>query len=108
MYVDLAEVRKTWLERRGGGLVQLSTSGKHCHVYQDVFGCEFWPLGCLEVSYSDTHPVTWGDMIPAKQALSEPRVTLPDALSGSYATLLLTSPDGHLQDNMRELLHWMM
>lgn len=108
MYVDLTDVRKEWLSPRGRGLQQLRTSGLHCNVYQDVFGCDFWPRDILEVCYQDSHLVTWGDVLQAKLALSQPRVTLPQNMAGKYATLLFTNPDGHLQDHMKEVLHWMV
>lgn len=108
VYVPLGQVRKEWLGTRGRGIEQLRCLGQHSHIYDDVFGFEFRPLGFLWVVYPDGYQVTWGDLIPAKHALLEPRVTLPGNLRGDYATLLLTNPDAHLQDSTQELLHWMV
>lgn len=108
VYIPLVEVRREWLDTRGRGLQQLHTLGRHSHIYQDVFGREFHPQGFLWVEYPDGHRVTWGDMVAAKHAVIPPQVTLPGNLGGGYATLILTNPDGHLQDSTRELLHWMV
>lgn len=108
VYIPLGEVKEEWLEARGRGIEQLQCLGQHSRIYEDVFGREFRPLGFLWVVYPDGHQVTWGDLIPAKHALSQPLVTLPGNLSGEFATLLLTNPDGHLQDSTQELLHWMV
>ena len=90
-------------------MFQLRTSGTHCHIYQDVFGYEFRPVGFLSVSYSEYYPVTWGNLIQAKHALEAPRVELHSLhLPDGYVSLALTNPDGHLLDNTQELLHWMM
>lgn len=107
VYIPLEEVRSVWLAPRGQGFRQLQTSGLHSNIYNDVFGAVFRPLGFLEVSYSNCH-VTWGDVIPAKDALVQPKVILPHQLKGDYASLILTNPDGHLHDNTQELLHWMV
>jgi len=108
VYVPLDEVRKVWLGPKGRGLYQLKTAGLHSRIYQDVFGHTFWPLGVLEVSYSNSHQVTWGDMIDAKNTTSPPSVQLPTKLNGEFATLVLSDPDSHLQESSQELLHWMV
>ena len=108
MYIPLAEVRREWLGARGRGLQQLHCMGHHSHIYQDVFGCEFRPLGFLWAEFPEGHLVTWGDIVAAKHASTQPRVTLPGNLGGGYATLTLTNPDGHLKDSTHELLHWIV
>lgn len=106
--VPLEEVREEWLGPLGRGICQLQTAAHHCNIYRDVFGTVFRPSGFLKVLYSDVHEVTWGDMIPAKHTLHQPRVILPSTLRENYASLTLTNPDGHLQENSQELLHWMV
>lgn len=108
VHIPLAEVRKEWLDSWGCGLQHLYTLGQHSRIYQDVFGREFKPLGLLRVEYPEGQHVTWGDMVVAKHAAVQPQVTLPGNLEGGFATLILTNPDGHLQDNTQELLHWMV
>ena len=109
VYVPLEEVRKECLDVRWGrGLHQLETAGNHSNIYQDVFGDIFRPLGFLEVLYPEHNKVSWGNLIEAKNTLSQPQVTLPAHLLGNYATLILTDPDGHLQEGSGELLHWMV
>lgn len=109
VHVPLDEVRHCWLDVRGRGLHQLQTSGTHCHIYQDIFGAEFRPQDFLSISYSDCHPVSWGNLIAAKHTLYPPRIILlSQHLPSGYASLILTDPDGHLLDNTQELLHWMM
>ena len=109
MYVPLDDVWRGWTEPRGRGLHQLQTAGEHCHVYQDVFGGLFRPLGFLNISYANAHSVAWGNLIVATDALNPPTVTLQsEQLPPGYASLVLTNPDGHLLDNTKDLLHWMM
>lgn len=87
---------------------QLQCIGEHSHIYQDVFGGVFRPAGELGVCYGDNDHVVWGDVMAAKLTLSPPKVTFPSHLPHQYTTLVLSNPDGHLQDHMQELLHWMV
>ena len=106
VFVPLDEVKRDWLDPRGKATNQLQTIGIHDHIYQDVFGIVFRPLGFLEVCYMPLHHVKWGDVMPAKNMASAPVVSLPKGLKGKYASLIMTNPDGHLQDSTKELLHW--
>ena len=108
VFVPLDEVRREWLGGRGRGLHQLRSLGLHSLIYQDVYGQEFMPQGILGVSYLAGPQVTWGDIVVAKDATAAPQVTLPSDPKHGYATLTLTNPDGHLQQQSQELLHWMM
>ena len=108
VHVPLSEVRKAWLGSRGRGMDQLQSAGKHSQVYQDVFGGVFRPGGELGVCYGESDHVAWGDVLAAKLVSSPPKVILPKLLPHQYATLILSNPDGHLQDPMQELLHWMV
>jgi hypothetical protein len=108
VYVPLDDVRREWLDARGRGTTQLKHLGHHSGIYKDVFGKEFHPQGYLWAEYPESHLVTWGDIIAAKYAVSQPKVTLPGNMDGTYATLILTNPDGHLGDNTQEVLHWMV
>ncbi|KPP63245.1 39S ribosomal protein L38, mitochondrial-like [Scleropages formosus] len=92
------------------GPFQLRDVAMHYGVYRDLFpGAFFIPRVMLRVAYGNeaTSHVHYGNHITPTEALTAPRVTF-EADKGSLWTLLLTSPDEHLQDNEGEYVHWLV
>ena len=112
VFIPLSDVQAEW--RHHWGLQHLHTIGKHNRLYTDVFNCEFRPKAFISVAYGDTesdiHVVHHGNLLTPTQVANPPKIRLPHELKKveGYASLLLTNPDGHLQDNALEVLHWMM
>ena len=66
----------------------------------------------MGITYEEGREVCRGNLLYPRQVSEPPLVSLPlktpcEEGDGLY-TLVLTNPDGHLQDNKKEVLHWMM
>ncbi|GAB1602361.1 39S ribosomal protein L38, mitochondrial-like isoform X1 [Argonauta hians] len=86
----------------------------HYGIYRDLFdNAYFYPRPVLNIFYDyDEEFVTIvynGNKILPSEAFVEPYVRLDvpsDEKDSSFWSLVLTSPDSHLQDNTSEYLHW--
>ncbi|ESO83087.1 hypothetical protein LOTGIDRAFT_134046, partial [Lottia gigantea] len=108
--LDLEEVNKTWMEENGATFYQ--TIAEHYGIWRDLFNhCFFHPKFFMDITYNITDsrymPIYMGNAVAPFEARSAPNVSYecdPDSLY----TLILTSPDGNLQNNNTEFLHWMV
>jgi large subunit ribosomal protein L38 len=101
--VSLEDVQKDWYS--GQGLKHLKTVGSHFGLYHDVYGMTFEPQETMEISFESGRSVHYGNRIPPADMSTAPDVKLPQ--SDCYLTLTMTTPDGHLSDPSKEVLHWM-
>lgn len=114
MQVPLDVIANEWRCSKDG-LKHLQTVANHCQVYDKIFNEVFTPCGYMGVSYEGNTDVLKGNILYPRQVQQPPVVTLPIVMSANnqeqfdgFYTLILTNIDGHLQDNTKEVLHWMM
>ncbi|KAL2101849.1 hypothetical protein ACEWY4_003610 [Coilia grayii] len=116
LQVPLERVRAEW--ERTSGPYHIRRLAEHYGIYRDLFPSAFFvPRVMMRVQYShgdaDTDAcsasaaVHYGNQLPAATAAAPPKVTY-EAEEGSLWTLLLTSPDEHLQDGNLEYIHWLV
>ncbi|XP_064598797.1 large ribosomal subunit protein mL38-like [Liolophura sinensis] len=92
------------------GLISTRVLAEHYGIFRDLFdGAHFVPNTRLEVSYNFDDefilPVYRGNKLEASLVHTAPCVEYTTD-PASLWTLILTNPDGHLQDNSAEVLHW--
>lgn len=108
--IDLDETRKEWLQTLGPS--QKKEIGDHYAIFEHLYKEGFFiPYINLEVFYDlngdSLLPVHTGNVIKPAEALKYPAVNYesdPDSLW----TLALTSLDGHMTDNNKEYVHWLV
>ena len=111
--VPLDEVAAEW-RQSPHGRIHLQTAASHCDVFRSLFGEAFLPSGFLGVTHGNGAEVYRGNILYPRQVLETPTVSLPSLHDhrqqgdARFFTLTLTNPDGNLQYNWKELLHWMM
>ncbi|XP_013422116.1 39S ribosomal protein L38, mitochondrial [Lingula anatina] len=106
--IPLSEVQSEW-EKISGPDFSV-TMARHYNIFKDLFGpVYFTPRVPLDIFYEldseDVAPVYCGNRIAASESGQAPVVQF-DAPEDTLWTLVMTSPDGHLQDNTAECLHW--
>ncbi|XP_028175002.1 39S ribosomal protein L38, mitochondrial [Ostrinia furnacalis] len=108
--VDLVEVRKEWLINSGPN--QKKVIADHYGVYEHLYGEGYFiPYVNLEIFHESKEglalPVYTGNVIKPSEALDQPSVSY-EADKGSLWTLALTSLDGHMTENEKEYVHWLV
>lgn len=108
--LDMDKVHKEW--RTESGPRHICRVAEHYGIFRDMFdGAHFNPVIPLDVWYDYDEefvtPVKYGNIIPAKEACIPPNAEY-SAEEDSLWTLVMSSPDGNLEQNDRELLHWMV
>lgn len=108
--VDLAEVRKEWLQSHGP--LQKKAVADHYGVYEHLYGEGYFiPFVNLDIMYASNDglalPVYTGNVIRPAEALERPSVSY-EADKDSLWTLALTSLDGHLTESEKEYVHWLV
>ncbi|KAM4526909.1 large ribosomal subunit protein mL38 [Fundulus diaphanus] len=106
--ISLDRVQQTW--EKTGRPLDVKKLADHYGVFRDLFPMAYFlPQVTLRVSYSQgaDGQVHHGNQLTPAVAASVPRISY-EAEEGSLWTLLLTSPDEHLQDNEAEYLHWLV
>ncbi|XP_028821115.1 large ribosomal subunit protein mL38 [Denticeps clupeoides] len=104
--MPLDRVKAEWEKTNGPYHVQ--RLAEHYGVFRDLFPMAYFvPRVMLRVGYGQDGGVHYGNQLPASKAEVPPHVTF-EAEEGSLWTLLLTSPDEHLQDNEQEYIHWLV
>ncbi|XP_024120245.1 39S ribosomal protein L38, mitochondrial [Oryzias melastigma] len=106
--VDLDRVQETW--EQTAAPFHVRRLADHYGVFRDLFpNAYFLPQVTLRIRYGQdgAAQVHHGNRLTPTQAASPPEVSFA-AEEGSLWTLLLTSPDEHLQDSEAEYVHWLL
>ncbi|KAJ8363600.1 hypothetical protein SKAU_G00124310 [Synaphobranchus kaupii] len=106
--IPLDRVKAEW--ERTNGPHHLRRLANHYGIYQDLFpGAHFIPRVMLRIAYGEeaSAQVHFGNHVTPTQAAAAPHVSF-EAEEDSLWTLLLTSPDEHLQDSEGEYVHWLV
>jgi large subunit ribosomal protein L38 len=115
---DLNEIQRDWLETSGP--LQIKKLCEHYGIFKDLFGdyAYFVPRIFLDIKYAsndDLHPVYYGNRLTPSQTQEAPQIkfnpTLPieeQTEKKPLWTLCLINPDGHLTENNKEYVHWMV
>ncbi|XP_051968964.1 39S ribosomal protein L38, mitochondrial [Xyrauchen texanus] len=106
--VPLDRVKAQW--EKTNGPHHIHRLAEHYGIYKDLFPMAYFvPRVMLRVTYGDDSNATvhYGNHLTPSQAAQAPQISF-DAEENSLWTLLLTSPDEHLQDGEQEYLHWLV
>lgn len=108
--IDLEESKNVWLQTVGPK--QKKQIADHYSIFEHLYGEGYFiPYLNLEVLYdlkNDSYlPVYTGNVIKPAEALECPIVNY-EADNNSLWTLALTSLDGHMNDNNKEYVHWLV
>ncbi|XP_046676936.1 39S ribosomal protein L38, mitochondrial-like [Homalodisca vitripennis] len=109
LLVCLDDVSREWSKENAPE--HIKSAAEYYGVFQDLFGdAFFYPQVGLHVAFKFEQsfvPVYRGNLIKPNQALTAPDINYnsdPDSLW----TLVATNPDGHLEKNNVEFLHWFL
>lgn len=112
------EVKRDWLAT--SGQFHIRDVAHHYGVYQHLFGDAFFvPRVPLDIKYTLADdllaPVYYGNTIRPSDARDPPAVSFDSTVNipgnergDSLWTLILTNPDGHLEESGKEYVHWFM
>ncbi|XP_076470010.1 large ribosomal subunit protein mL38-like [Babylonia areolata] len=108
--LDLKAVQDGWVKEQGPHHVR--NIAEHFGLYDHLFASAFFyntvPMAvCYDYDEAFVTPVCYGNKILPSEAAMAPFVSY-ESDEDTLWTLVMTSPDGHLQDNDRECLHWMV
>lgn len=108
--VPLDEVRKEWLKSEAPN--HIKHAAEHYGIFKDLFGyAEFTPIVDMDIVYPQSDgklaPVHRGNVVKPHEAASAPTVTFSSEPSQLW-TLVLTNPDGHLTEDNKEYVHWLV
>ncbi|XP_045447672.1 39S ribosomal protein L38, mitochondrial [Melitaea cinxia] len=108
--IDLEQSKKDWLHSLGP--VHKKQIADHYGVFEHLYGEGFFiPQLNLEIFYDikdDTClPVYYGNIIKPAEALNSPLVSY-ESDGNTLWTLALSNLDGHLTENDKEYVHWLV
>ncbi|CAG9578722.1 unnamed protein product [Danaus chrysippus] len=108
--INMEQSRKDWLQSLGP--LHKKQIADHYAIYEHLYGEGFFiPHLDLEVFYDlgdgNCLPVYYGNVVKPAEALQSPIVSY-ESDGNSLWTLVLTNLDGHLKDNEKEYVHWMV
>uniref|UniRef100_A0A1B6LT33 Large ribosomal subunit protein mL38 n=1 Tax=Graphocephala atropunctata TaxID=36148 RepID=A0A1B6LT33_9HEMI len=105
--VCLDEVTKDWSLESASQ--HTKAAAEYYAVFQDLFGdAFFYPRVNLDVAFKSEQsfiPVYRGNLLKPNQALTAPVIGY-DSDPNSLWTLVVSNPDGHLEEENVECLHW--
>lgn len=111
-------MKRDWLTT--SGQFHIRDVAHHYGVYQHLFGdAYFVPRVPLDIKFAlddeSLVPVFYGNTIKPSQAKSAPTVSFDSTVAipgnekaDSLWTLVLTNPDGNLEESDKEYVHWFM
>ncbi|XP_022110541.1 39S ribosomal protein L38, mitochondrial-like isoform X2 [Acanthaster planci] len=110
LQVPLDKVNEEW--QRTSMPYHLRSVAHHYAIFRDLFdGADFLPQVVLKIDYGVTEdeaaPVYSGNFVTPTEASQPPAVTF-ESSEDTLWTMLLTNPDGHLLDNHKEYVHWLI
>lgn len=109
--LNLEEVRKIWLETTSP--YNIRRIADHYSIFQDLFGnAFFFPIVPLEINYSTDNndtlaKVYTGNVLKPAEARRLPNVTYK-AQDDTLWTLVMSTPDGNLENSNNEYCHWFL
>lgn len=108
--VDLDEVKKEWLQTLGP--YHKKQVAEHYSIFEHLYGEGFFvPFLNLDVFYDLNNgtslPVYSGNVIKPTEAKMAPTITY-ESHEDALWTLTLTNLDGHLYENDKEYIHWLV
>ncbi|XP_025116001.1 39S ribosomal protein L38, mitochondrial-like [Pomacea canaliculata] len=106
--LDLETVKEKWQNEKGPS--HLRTIAEHYGIFDDLFGSAFFyntnPLTvCYDYDEEFVTPVYYGNKIPPAEAAVHPFIDYKSDAETLW-TLIMSCPDGNLQHNDKECLHW--
>lgn len=122
MAINLEETKQEWLKTAGP--FHIRKIADHYGVFEHLFGkyAFFTPRINLDIKYKQAEetysPVYYGNQLKPAEAQNAPEVNFDfkfnfgiknkETNDNSLWTLVLTNPDGHLTEENKEYVHWMM
>ncbi|XP_013136827.1 PREDICTED: uncharacterized protein LOC106101982 [Papilio polytes] len=108
--INLEEARKEWLQTLGPN--HKKQIAEHYGIYEHLYGEGYFvPHINLDIHYDLKNglnlPVYTGNVIKPAEAVEQPSVTF-ESEDNALWTLVLTSLDGHLTENDKENVHWLV
>ncbi|KAK2582346.1 hypothetical protein KPH14_004682 [Odynerus spinipes] len=107
--IDLDKIKEIWWKTNAPD--HICRIAKHYGIYQDLYGdAYFLPTVPLQIDYNLESDdllarVYHGNVIKPKEA-SNPPIINYDGSSDTLWTILMTTPDGNLQNSNNEYCHW--
>ncbi|KAK3707405.1 hypothetical protein RRG08_034462 [Elysia crispata] len=108
LQIDMVKMKEEW--NRESMPEHVCQIAEHYGIFYDMFdGAYFHPVAPLDVAFGDNEkkctPALYGNSIPAAETSKVPSIFY-NSSEDSLWTLVMSSPDGNLEDNNKELLHW--
>ncbi|KZC04668.1 PREDICTED: 39S ribosomal protein L38, mitochondrial [Dufourea novaeangliae] len=108
--VDLNQVKETWLDTLGP--IHVHKIAYHYGIFQDLFGdAYFMPVVPLKIDYNTNDDtlvrVYTGNVIKPSEA-DKPPIIKYKAETDTLWTLIMSTPDGNLQNSNNEYCHWFL
>ncbi|XP_023936620.2 39S ribosomal protein L38, mitochondrial [Bicyclus anynana] len=108
--IDLIQSKKDWLATLGP--LHKKQIADHYGIYEHLYGEGFFiPHLNLDIFYDlkkgSCLPVYYGNVIKPAEALESPIVSY-ESDGNTLWTLALTNLDGHLKENDKEYVHWLI
>lgn len=109
--LDIDSTIEDW-QRSKSGIKSVQQVAHHYNIFTDLFGDkDFHSVIPMEIMYpaSDEYvnPVYIGNELAPFEVKLQPHIQYDAGVDKLY-TLLLTNPDGHLEDNDMEYVHWLV
>ncbi|XP_053970700.1 39S ribosomal protein L38, mitochondrial [Hylaeus volcanicus] len=110
LFVDLNYVKESWLETNSP--FHIRRIAEHYGIFQHLFGdAYFAPIVPLQINYNldddKSVGVYKGNVIKPKEACKPPVVEYK-AQTGTLWTLVMSTPDGNMQNSEDEYCHWFL
>ncbi|XP_076248768.1 mitochondrial ribosomal protein L38 isoform X2 [Calliopsis andreniformis] len=110
LLVDLDRVKETWLETCSP--FDIHRIAEYYGIFQDLFGdAYFMPVVPMEIHYEmeeDTFArVHTGNVIKPSEA-TDPPIVKYKARENTLWTLVMSTPDGNMQNSSNEYCHWFL
>lgn len=108
--IDLDQSKKDWLASLGP--LHKKQIAEHYAIYEHLYGEGYFiPHLNLDIFYDlkdgKCLPVYYGNVIKPSEALESPIVSY-ESDGNTLWTLALTNLDGHMKDNDKEYVHWLI
>lgn len=116
--VDIEKVESEWFKTSGPHHIR--RIAEHFRVFEHLFGAAYFiPRVALHINYAHEDsliPVFFGNLLKPRECQNQPEVTFDPSFSmtgdkpetATLWTLLMTNPDGHLERENSEYVHWMV